>query len=362
MNRLWVRFSFIISGFFLVLILLPLGTVYALERFQLLQIFDDEPEGEEDRFAAADLLDRLVMTTAVVAAIGTGLGVWLSRELTAPIAELSAAAQKIGSGDLAQRVPIHSHSRELTELAESFNEMVVQLQHAETLRSHMLADVSHELRTPLTALSGQLHAALDKVYQLEEEEIANLYGQTQYLIRLVEDLHLLAQAEAQQLPLNLVSVNLDELWQEIAANFTLLAEEKSINFTLTMADGLPVVEADPIRMRQIFTNLLSNALRYTPTGGEIRVRITEQQACIMTEIGDSGEGVDRADLPHLFDRFFRTDASRSRDTGGIGLGLTIVKALVAEHGGTITAVSAGRNQGTTFTISFPLTHKEESND
>ena len=362
MNRLWVRFSLIISGFFLILLLLPLGTIFVLEQFNIVTITNDDPgeDAEENGLTSQGLPQWLVGITAVVATIGIGLGVWLSHGLTSPISELASAAKQIGAGDLNQRVPVTSHSLELIELAESFNEMAEELQNAETLRSNLLADVSHELRTPLTALSGQLHAGLDHVYQLDEEAIANLYGQTQYLIRLVEDLHLLAQAEARQLPLNQVDVDLFALWQEIEAHFQILAEEKQITFRLTKQNDLAHIFADPIRLRQIFTNLLTNALRHTSAKGQINVSLHQDQNDIIAKLSDNGEGISAEDLPHLFDRFYRADASRSRDTGGSGLGLAIVKALVEEQSGTIEAQSTGTGQGTTFILTFPVAESEYS--
>ena len=356
MNRLWVRFSLIISGFFLVLILLPLGTIFVLEQFNVISITNDDPEEDaaENGLTSQGLPEWLVGITAVVATIGIGLGIWLSHGLTAPISELAVAAKQIGAGDLNQRVPVPTHSVELIELAQSFNEMAAELQHAETLRSNLLADVSHELRTPLTALSGQLHAGLDHVYQLDEESIANLYGQTQYLIRLVDDLHLLAQAEARKLPLDQVEVDLYAFWQEIEAHFQILAEEKQIAFTLTKQGELTKIYADPMRLRQICTNLLTNALRHTPENGQINVSLHQNQKDVIVGIKDNGEGILAEDLPHLFDRFYRTDASRSRDTGGSGLGLAIVKALVEEQSGTIAVHSNGAGQGTTFILTFPV--------
>lgn len=354
MNRLWVRFSLTISGFFLVLILLPLGTAFILNQLNIIDFQDEGPAGQdEDDFSPRDLSETLVNITAVVGAIGVGLGVWLSRGLSAPIVELVAAAKQIGAGDLSQRVPVPTYSRELVDLAQSFNEMAAELQRAETLRSTLLADVSHELRIPLTALSGQLRAGLDHVYELDEEEIANLYGQTQHLIRLVEDLHLLAQAEAQELPLQLATINLPSLWQEISANFAVLAEEKGVIFTVLMADNLPDITADPGRLRQIFTNLLANALRHTPSGGVITIQGSYNQAIITITIEDTGNGISLEHLPHLFDRFYRTDSSRSRDTGGSGLGLAIVKAIVEGHKGKITVSSPGIDKGSTFTLRFP---------
>ena len=290
----------------------------------------------------------------LVGIIAVILGVLLSRGLSAPIVALSKAAREIGSGDLQQRVPVNNHSQELDDLAQSFNRMADDLENAEKLRKNMLADISHELRTPLAVLSGQLQAALDKVYTLDEEKLANLYGQTQHLIRLVEDLHLLTQAEGQQLPLAIAPVNLVQLWNELSDNFSLDAQEKGIQLRVEEMEHLPKIQADPGRLRQVFSNLLANAIEHTPPGGEIIVSSAIEEDQIILEIRDTGEGIPPEQIPHLFDRFYRVDISRTRDTGGSGLGLAIVKALVEIHQGKVLAESAGHNKGSAFTVILPI--------
>ncbi len=348
MNRLWIRFSIIISG--LSLLIIPLWIV--LDRLD--PVINEGGLSIDTDIRLFALPGELVETMIMVSVIAVILGVLLSRGLSAPIVALSQAAKEIGAGNLQQRVPVHHHSQELDDLAHSFNRMAADLEHAETLRTNMLADISHELRTPLTVLSGQLHAALDNVVALDEEELANLYGQTQHLIRLVEDLRLLAQAEAQQLPLAIGPVNLADLWRELASNFSLVAEEKGLAFHVNSMDKLPKLSADVGRLRQLFSNLLDNAIRHTPSGGEIIISSAIEEEQIALIIQDSGEGIEPEQLPHLFDRFYRADASRARDTGGSGLGLAIVKALVEAHQGKITAVSDGHNKGSTFTVRLPM--------
>lgn len=348
MNRLWIRFSIIISG--LCLVIIPLWIV--IDRLDPTISRDGFSFDRDVRLYA--LPGELVETMIMVSTIAVILGILLSRNLSAPIVALSKAAKQIGSGDLQQRVPVYNHSQELDDLARSFNRMAIELENAETLRQNMLADISHELRTPLTVLSGQLHAALDKVVALDEEELANLYGQTQHLIHLVEDLRLLAQAEAHRLPLEMSLVNLANFWQELAANFSLVAEEKGIQFRVGTMDGLPHLSADSGRLRQLFSNLLANAIRHTPPDGEIVVSGSIEGEQIVLTIRDSGEGITPEQLPRLFDRFYRADTSRARDTGGSGLGLAIVRALVEMHGGSVSAESAGFNKGSIFIVRLPM--------
>ncbi|MGB1251468.1 MAG: sensor histidine kinase [Candidatus Promineifilaceae bacterium] len=359
MNRLWIRFSFIISGLILLVILLPLGTVATLQQFKIVNVINDDPGDPKDaRLDLDDAAGTLFAITAVVGIMGAGLGIALSRGLSAPIVELAAAAKQIGAGDLSQRVPVRSSSRELIDLAHSFNAMASDLQHGEALRSSMLADVSHELRTPLTVLSGQLRAALDDVYTLDEEGIANLYGQTQHLIRLVNDLHLLARAEARQLPLHFEAVDLYHISAETVENFATLAEEK--NIALTLQGEAQLVQADTGRLRQIITNLVGNAIRHTPHGGQILLHLSDTETQATIAVTDSGEGIAQEHLEHLFDRFYRADKSRTRGTGGSGLGLAIARALIEGHDGTIAAESAGVGKGSTFTIQLPKTNRNDA--
>lgn len=348
MNRLWMRFSIIISG--LCLLIIPIWILIE----QLDPVISSSGIIVDDEVGFARLTTELAETMLMVSTIAVLLGVLLSRWMSAPIVGLSQAAKQIGSGDLGQRVPVQNHSQELDDLALTFNRMAADLEHAETLRQNMLADISHELRTPLTVLSGQLHAALDKVYALDEEALANLYGQTQHLIHLVDDLRLLAQAEARRLPLATGEVQLAELWRELAANFSLVAAEQGIQFRVEPMEMLPPISADPGRLRQIFSNLLANAIRHTPDGGDVVVSSKLEGEMVVITIRDSGEGITLEQLPQLFDRFYRADSSRTRDTGGSGLGLAIVKALVEMHGGTVSAESDGPSQGSSFTVSLPL--------
>lgn len=299
------------------------------------------------------LLYRQVWPALLVSSIlGVGLAIWLSHTLTLPLSRLTEAARDVGGKDLSRRVKV-SGSREVLELADTFNQMAENLERAEHLRSQMMADVSHELRTPLTGLESNLRAALDNVQALEEETLAHLYGQTHHLIRLVNDLHEVSLAEAGKLPLTLNETNLTELVEQTVAMFDLLAQEKSITLTHQITAELKPVKADALRLRQVLHNLLANAVRHTPTGGTITLRLHQSRTTTALSIKDTGEGIAPNQLPHIFDRFYRTDPSRNRETGGTGLGLAIAKAIIEAHHGTLTVTSPGLNRGTTFTITLP---------
>jgi len=246
-------------------------------------------------------------------------------------------------------------SDELVAVARAFNQMVANLEQAEQLRRNLLTDVAHELRTPLTVLQGNLRAILDEVYPLELEEIARLYEHTRFLNRLVNDLHELAQAESKQLPLHLQETNLNEFLATSIDIFHAAAESKQITLQSQIEPNLPLVMVDMARLKQVLQNLLANALRHTPSGGMITVKAMAQGGHITLMVQDSGEGILPEHLPHVFDRFYRADPARSRDQGGAGLGLAIVRAIVEAHGGQIRAESSGvAGEGTSFMIQLGI--------
>jgi signal transduction histidine kinase len=263
------------------------------------------------------------------------------------------ATRKLGSGDLSQRVDVKG-SQEIMELARAFNRMGTDLQQAEQLRQSLIADVSHELNTPLTILEGHLRAILDHVYELDEAEIANLYGQTRHLILLVRDLRELAQAEAKQLTLNKHEIDLAQFITETVQIFEPVTEEKGITLTTKLDENLPTIIVDVFRIRQILDNLIANALHHTPSGGKITICGVSTNNGVQLIVQDDGMGISPEHIPYVFDRFYRVDRSRSRDTGGTGLGLAIAKALVELHGGEIRVDSKGLGQGTSFIINLPL--------
>lgn len=349
MNRFWVQQSLLIS-LMLLLVITPIGISL---RYFLDDIIADrellQQYREEDDFPGGILV---VMGLGLI--IGTTVGVIGSRNLSQPINTLVQGVRQIGSGKLGHQIKLGRASQELQELSTAINTMSIKLSDAEMQRRRLMADVSHELRTPLTVLEGHLRASLDSVYSLDESQIANLYGQTHHLIKLVDDLNLLAKVEANQLPLMIESIDVRAITSEVITNFDLTAQEEGKTLKLVVDDYLPTIRADIIRLRQVLSNLIDNALRYTSESDSIEVGITQVEKLLRITISDTGTGIDSKDIPHIFDRFYRTDKSRSRESGGSGLGLAIVKALVETQGGVITAQSAGINNGTIVTISFPI--------
>ena len=309
---------------------------------------DDLSPGLADR-ASAFLL-QVLLFGAVLAIV---FGMLVSRWLSAPLTRLVDGTQAIARRDLSFRVA-EQGSAEMREVSNSFNQMATALEDAETLRRSMLNDIAHELRTPLTVLEGNLRAILDDVYPLDKAEITRLYDQTRHLHRLVDDLRLLAQAEARQLPLQRSPSDLAVLLEEVAELFSPLAGEKNISLETSLPRSSVIAAVDHMRFAQTLQNLLTNALQHTPAGGVITLSLRAKEETALISVGDSGDGIAPEDIPRVFDRFYRVDKNRTRDTGGVGLGLAIAQALVKAHDGEIEVTSAGLGQGSTFTIRLPL--------
>ena len=313
---------------------------------------DDISPGFAER--ASEFLLQVLLIGAVLA---IGFGMLVSNRLSAPLTRLVDGTQAIARRDLSFRVAERG-STEIREVSDSFNKMAAALEDAETLRRNMLNDIAHELRTPLTVLKGNLQAILDDVYLLKKAEIARLYDQTRHLNRLVDDLRLLAQAEARQLPLQRSPSDLVVLLEEVAELFSPLAGEKSISLNTSLLPSSVFAAVDRMRFAQTLQNLLTNALQHTPAGGVITLSLQATEETVTITVADNGDGIASEDISYIFERFYRVDKNRTRDTGGVGLGLAIAQALVEAHDGKIEVASAGVGQGSTFTIRLPLVQAE----
>ena len=375
MNRLWVRISLVIAFVAIFIALFPWATRHLtgpeFPRGQFNRAFSEElppgtfaevPPERLDKFRenfGARIWETLWWTVAFGAIIGLVVGVLLSRSMVRPLTELEKGAKEIAAHNLAYRVP-EKGSQEVRTVARSFNEMAVELEQEERLRRNMLADVTHELRHPVHVLQGNLRGIIDGVFPLKMEEIIFLEEETRHLSQLVNDLHELALAEAQELPLQKQDVDLGRLVQDAADAVHPLALDKSIDLTTAVPASPIRTTADPARLRQVIHNLLSNAIHYSPEGSRVTVSLAEDDDGILLEVIDNGVGLTAEELPHVFDRFYQTDSSRDRALGGAGLGLAISKAIVEAHGGRITASSPGRDQGSAFTIHLPAAEPGES--
>ena len=371
MNRLWIRFSLAFIGVVVAVVVVVGGTI------RLTSPQDEIPDWEElgltqveiDAFETLEKSEALekasfqasrnifpIAVTTVTVITGTAAiiaGVWMSRRLTKPLDSLQNGARAIGNNDLSYRVNI-SGTEEMVEVGTAFNQMADQLEQAEMLRRNLLTDVAHELRHPIHVLQGNLRAILDDVYPLEKGEISRLFDQTEHLSVLVNDLHVLSQAEARQLPLHKQGVDIGALVKETAVSFRPTATANGVKLRIELLGAIPSVQIDADRIRQVVNNLLTNALRHTPVDGLITVSVEQVATTVQIKVNDSGSGIAAADLPHLFDRFYRTDNARNRGQGGAGLGLAIVRAFVEAHDGGVTAVSPGIGQGSAFVLWLPI--------
>ena len=300
---------------------------------------------------------RTALWVAALAAtiVALGVGGLLFRSIIAPLRRLTTASQSIARGDLSARASVQGRD-EVAQLASAFNQMAESLTRAEKARQNQTADVAHELRTPLTVIRGALEAMLDGVYPTDEENLQAALTQTRTLSRLVEDLRLLALADAGQLRLYTAPLDLRTLLREITDAHQIQSQSQGVALSLDMPPTLPLVQADRDRLVQVVGNLLSNALRYVPRGGEITVRATERRQEVIVAVADDGPGIPPDDLPHLFERFWRGDRTRRRATGGSGLGLTIARSLVEAHGGRIWVESV-EEEGSTFAFALPASRE-----
>jgi two-component system OmpR family sensor kinase/two-component system sensor histidine kinase BaeS len=294
----------------------------------------------------------IFITSLTVGILALVLGSLLFRQITSPLRALSKSAQAIAEGDLGQRVVEHSDD-ELGRVAHAFNRMAQSLADADTQRRNMIADIAHELRTPLTIVQGNLEALMDGVYDLTPENIAAVHKQTVMLTRLVADLRDLTLAETGQLGLERKSISIAAVISQVSEGLEVQAREKDVKLNFEVAGDLPKFPADEQRITQVLFNLMSNALRHTPAGGTITISAERRDERVLVSVRDTGTGIAAKDLPHVFERFYRTDHSRSRTTGGSGLGLTIAKQIIEAHGGRIWAQS-WLGAGSTFAFELPL--------
>jgi signal transduction histidine kinase len=263
-----------------------------------------------------------------------------------PLGEMVEAADRVAAGDYTTRAPEHG-PRWMRTLARAFNSMTSKLEVQHRQRRDLMADIAHELRTPLAVLQGRLEGMLDGIYPRDEGQLAALLQDTRTLARLVEDLRTLAHTESGTLTLQKEPTDTAILVHDTAASCAGEAAERHIQLEVDAAPNVPLVDIDPVRIREVLTNLVSNALRHTPGGGRVRVTVSMQPNAMVFTVSDTGQGIPADDLPRIFDRFYKGHGSR-----GSGLGLTIARNLVAAHGGKIHAESV-EGKGTTITFALP---------
>jgi signal transduction histidine kinase len=287
---------------------------------------------------------------AIVAAIL--LTFFLSRRILSPVKALTSAARQLGKGDFSRRVDYQGKG-ELGELASSFNSMADNLQRIERLRRNMVADIAHELRTPLSNLKGYLEAISDGVVKADETTIRSLNEEATSLSRLVEDLQELSLADAGEIKINPQEEDIIRLIKETITITQAKVNAKGLSLVVEIPETVSPVNIDIYRIKQVLNNLLANAIAHTGKDGQITINVREENDKVYISVSDTGEGIPPEDLPMIFERFYRVDKSRTRATGGTGLGLTIAKRLIEAHGGTI-EVKSEVGKGSTFTFSLPV--------
>lgn len=276
----------------------------------------------------------------------------IARGLSKPLKEVYRMATEIGKGKRDVAVPLKG-PEEVRRLAATLHEMTKELKKQEDWRHHLMEDLTHELRTPLTTLLTQIEAIIDGVYEPEPERLQDIYEELIRLSRLVNDLERLSEAESARFSLHVRRTNMVELARAVYSNFLPLARSKGIKLTFEPAFVPCYAEVDRDKIVQVLSNIVSNAIKYTPEGGNVNIRVSYNVEWTVIRCEDNGIGVSDKDLPYIFNRLYRADKSRSRFSGGVGLGLSIAKALAEAHNGTIQAESE-LGVGSVFTITLPI--------
>ncbi len=299
----------------------------------------------------SSLLSALIIAalSAVVAGLLTSLP--LTRGMARSLQDITRSSQRIASGHYDERVAI-AEIEELAHLATNFNQMAEALEHIEQQRVALIGNVSHELRTPLSGIEGYLEGVMDGLFPKDDETFAHMYQEVRRLRRLVDDLQALSKVEAGQITLQPDTFDLVPIIHRVAGQLRPQAQAQAIEIVIDIPERVRVY-ADEDRTAQILVNLTGNAIRYTPEGGTISLRVTTDPHLVTIAVQDTGQGIPAEALPYLFERFYRVDPSRSRQSGGSGIGLTIARHLAWAMGGELTAHSDGPGQGSTFTLTLP---------
>ncbi|GIV89396.1 MAG: two-component sensor histidine kinase [Chloroflexus sp.] len=288
---------------------------------------------------------------ALAAAVVVSL--FVSRRIVEPIQTLSQVSRRLAQGFYRERTIIYADD-EIAQLAQSVNQLADALDQTERRRLALLADVTHELRTPLATIGGYMEGLVDGVVSANPATFNLILRETRRLQRLIEDLELLSRVEAGQLPVIARAIDLRPVIEEQIAQFEPLFSSNQVNLILDMPEQVPQVWADPDRVAQVLINILVNACRYTPPGGSVTVQVRVDDHEVRVAVIDTGIGIAAEHLPHVFERFYRVDKSRARNSGGNGIGLAIARHLIYAQGGEIWAESDGLGKGARFIFTLPI--------
>jgi heavy metal sensor kinase len=298
----------------------------------------------------------IIAGVIVVVMAGIG-GLFLASRVLRPVEQITKTAQEIGEGDLSRRIDVKTND-ELGKLASTLNDMIGRLEEAFNRQRQFTADASHELRTPLAIMQAEATLALSKERTEDDyrKSLETISQESSYMSSVIGKLLFLARSDAGKEQLTFENVDIKNLIVELSTNIEALAQDKGIKFAVDAQENL-IVNGDKVKLRQLFINILENAIRYTPNDGNISVSAAKKDENALVAISDTGIGIPPEHLPHIFERFYRVDKARSRAEGGVGLGLAIAKYIAESHGGKI-ELESQVGKGTTFKITIPLKKTE----
>lgn len=299
-----------------------------------------------------NMRESVVLGVTATIAISVIIGLAFARNLTKPLKNLISSVRRIAQGSTTEKVIVENDD-EIGELALAFNQMSRQLARANDARVQLFADISHELRTPITAIAGTLENKLVKNEGCPPEEISTLYDEMLRLSGMVTELQNISRLDAGHMPISKTLIDFKTFFEDFLIIIEADAEARDIHVKVELDKDLPYCYADPERLKQIVLNLISNALRYTTNGGSVIFKAWSDKKNFIFSVSDTGIGMTAEECEHVFERFYRSDQSRARETGGTGLGMAITQGLVLAHDGTI-HVKSTKGVGTTFTVSLPL--------
>lgn len=313
-------------------------------------IIDEETGSNLYQYFKNSVFKAIIISGILVAALAALMTFFLSRYITKPLTKLNQSAISVASGHYKQEISI-SGKDELAELGKSFNIMTNKLEQLEKIRRDSTSDLAHELRTPVTTIKGYLEAVEDGLMQLDKETIEELKEESERLIRLINQLQEYNDAQNAIVNLKKEPIKVNPILKEVFNKNKFIIDKKSISVKLELEDNI-IINADRDSLIQIFNNLIDNAIKYNKLGGTINVKSKKEGNYINIKISNTGISIDKKDLPYIFERFYRTDKSRSQDTGGTGIGLAITKELLEAHNGKISVLS--NEEETIFSIFLPL--------
>ncbi len=308
-------------------------------------------------------LNRLLLCAAAVSLlVSLFLGAFMARKISDPISNVIDTAMKIADGDFSRRVSEKSNTKEIIKLTSTINHLAEVLGKQEDLRRRLTSDVAHELRTPVAILQSHLEAMIDGVWKPDAERLKSCHEEIVRIRKMTGDIERLARYESENLKLDIGGFDVTKLLRGLISGFEAEFRNKNIEISMEGSEGSEesevaeqFIEGDTDKVSQIFSNLISNALKYTPEGGSVKIAIKGDNETVKVVVGDTGIGISKEDLPHIFERFYRADKSRNRLTGGSGIGLSIVKSLVAAHNGRVT-VKSELGKGSEFSVTLPRKH------